>query len=479
MIRETYVQYVAAVYALAWVVTLAYVVILNSKLGRLERELGRDRRHPGGEGRWLTPAVALHLVLVGTSHRSAPLPVRERLAAHDHGHDLVDHVLAAEPVAEAVGLATCNRCELYLVGSRPEALREAAVERLVELSGRDRAQLEPMLYVRTGAEAAEHLFSVAAGLDSLVPGEAQILAQIRDAYAERVTSGGRPARCRTGSSTSRSRRASASATRPPSARAGHRWPPLPPRSPPSGWAASSGVSVLVVGAGRVAELVAANLTARGARPLSVANRDPDRAAALAARFGGTAIPWDGLAAAADAADVVVSSTAAPGHVIHAADLRPGRPRLLIDLAVPRDVDPAAAAVEGTSVVDLDGLEAAVERTLALRRGESGRAQAIVAEQAAEFRDWMAALRVVPAITSLRDHAERIRAAELRRMEPRWDSLTPADRERLDAVTRGMLNKLLHEPTVRLKQLAAADQSAPYADAVTELFGLQAHPATPE
>jgi glutamyl-tRNA reductase len=423
-------------------------------------------------------AVALHLVLVGTSHRSAPLPVRERLAAHDHGHDLVDHVLAAEPVAEAVGLATCNRCELYLVGSRPDALREAAVERLVELSGRDRAQLEPMLYVRTGAEAAEHLFSVAAGLDSLVPGEAQILAQIRDAYAGAYEWGatgpvsnrlfhvaleaGKRVRHETAIGSGGASVASVAAEV-----AGERLGGL------------EGVSVLVVGAGRVAELVAANLTARGARPLTVANRDPDRAAALAARFGGTAIPWEGLAAAADTADVVVSSTAAPGHVIHAADLRPGRPRLLIDLAVPRDVDPAAAAVEGTSVVDLDGLEAAVERTLALRRGESGRARAIVAEQAAEFRDWMAALRVVPAITSLRDHAERIRAAELRRMEPRWESLTPADRERLDAVTRGMLNKLLHEPTVRLKQLAAADQSAPYADAVTELFGLQAHPASPE
>ncbi len=423
-------------------------------------------------------AVALHLVLVGTSHRSAPLPVRERLAAHDHGHDLVDHVLAAEPVAEAVGLATCNRCELYLVGSRPEALREAAVERLVELSGRDRAQLEPMLYVRTGAEAAEHLFSVAAGLDSLVPGEAQILAQIRDAYAGAYEWGA------TGPVSNRLFHVALEAGK----RVRHETAIGSGGASVASVAAEvaaerlgglEGVSVLVVGAGRVAELVAANLTARGARPLSVANRDPDHAAALAARFGGTAIPWDGLAAAAATADVVVSSTAAPGHVIHAADLRPGRPRLLIDLAVPRDVDPAAAAVEGTSVVDLDGLEAAVQRTLALRRGETGRAQAIVAEQAAEFRDWMAALRVVPAITSLRDHAERIRAAELRRMEPRWDSLTPADRERLDAVTRGMLNKLLHEPTVRLKQLAAADQSAPYADAVTELFGLEAHPATPE
>jgi glutamyl-tRNA reductase len=424
------------------------------------------------------PDVTVNLVLVGTNHRSAPLPVRERLAAHDHGHDLVDHMLAAEPVAEAVGLATCNRCELYMVGGHPEAMREAAVERLVELSGRDRRGLEPMLYVRTGVEAAEHLFSVAAGLDSLVPGEAQILAQIRDAYANAFEWGatgpvsnrlfhvaleaGKRVRHETAIGSGGASVASVAADV-----AADRLGGLP------------GARVLVVGAGRVAELVASNLAARGAGPLRVANRDSGRAAALAARFGGTAIAWDELAAAADDADVVVSSTAAPGHVIHAGDLRPGRPRLLIDLAVPRDVDPAAAEVDGTSVVDLDALEVAVRRTIALRRGESGRARAIVAEQAGEFRDWMAALRVVPAITSLRDHAERIRIAELRRMEPRWDALTPADRERLDAVTRGMLNKLLHQPTVRLKQLAAADQSAPYADAVTELFGLAALPASPE
>ncbi|HEY8859450.1 MAG TPA: glutamyl-tRNA reductase [Gaiellales bacterium] len=422
--------------------------------------------------------VTVNLVLVGTNHRSAPLPVRERLAAHDHGHDLVDHILAAEPVAEAVGLATCNRCELYMVGGSPEAMREAAVQRLVELSGHDRTRLEPMLYVRTGAEAAEHLFSVAAGLDSLVPGEAQILAQIRDAYASAFEWGatgpvsnrlfhvaleaGKRVRHETAIGSGGASVASVAADV-----AAERLGGLP------------GARVLVIGAGRVAELVASNLAARGAGPLRVANRDSSRAAALAARFGGTAIAWDELGAAADDADVVVSSTAAPGHVIHAGDLRPGRPRLLIDLALPRDIDPAAAEVEGTSVVDLDMLEVAVRRTIALRRGESGRARAIVAEQAADFRDWMAALRVVPAITSLRDQAERIRVAELRRMEPRWDALSPADRERLDAVTRSMLNKLLHQPTVRLKQLAAADQSAPYAEAMTELFGLAAHPASPE
>ncbi len=424
------------------------------------------------------PDVTVNLVLVGTNHRSAPLPVRERLATHDHGHDLVDHVLAADQVAEAVGLATCNRCELYLVGGAPEAMREAAIERLAELSGHSRGRLEPMLYVRTGAEAAEHLFSVAAGLDSLVPGEAQILAQIRDAYANAFGWGA------TGPVSNRLFHVALEAGK----RVRHETAIGSGGASVASVAAEvaadrlgglAGARVLVVGAGRVAELVAANLTSRGAGPLRVANRDSGRAAALAARFGGTAVAWDALAGAADDADVVVSSTAAPGYVIHPGDLHPGRPRLLIDLALPRDVDPAAAEVEGTSIVDLDDLEVAVRRTIALRRGESGRARAIVAEQAAEFRDWMAALRVVPAITSLRDHAERIRTAELRRMEPRWDALSPADRERLDTVTRGMLNKLLHEPTVRLKQLAATDESAPYAEAVTELFGLAVHPASPE
>jgi glutamyl-tRNA reductase len=422
--------------------------------------------------------AGVSLVLVGTNHRSAPLPVRERLAAHDHGRDLVDHVLASEPVAEAVGLATCNRCELYVVGADPVAMRAAAVERLADLAGHEPGRLEPMLYAREGAAAAEHLFAVAAGLDSLVPGEAQILAQIRDAYASAFEWGA------TGPVTNRLFHEALEAGK----RVRHE------TAIGSGGASVASVAaevaaerldglaearVLVVGAGRIAELVVANLTSRGAGPLRVVNRDPDRAASLAARFGGVAVAWEGLGAAVGEADVVVSSTAAPGHVIRAEDLRPGRPRLLIDLAVPRDVDPAAAAVEGVSVVDLDGLESTVRRTIALRRGETGRARAIVAEQAAGFRDWMAALQVVPAITSLRDHAERIRTAELRRMEPRWDGMTAADRERLDALTKGMLNKLLHTPTVRLKQLAAADESAPYAEAVTELFGLAAHPASPE
>lgn len=419
----------------------------------------------------------VHLLLVGTSHRHAPIAVREQLAAQAHGQRLIEAVIAEDAVIEAVGLSTCNRCELYMVGSDPEAMRAAALRRLADYAHRSESAIEPLLYVREGGDAAEHLFEVAGGLDSLVPGEAQILAQIRDAYASAFEWGS------TGPVSNRLFHVALEAGK----RVRHETAIGAGGGSVASVAAEVaserlggivGASVLVVGAGRVAELVAANLTARGAGRLAVANRDPDRAAALAARFGGTAIAWDDLAPAADEADVVVSSTAAPGHVITAGGLTPGRTRLLIDLAMPRDIDPAAAGVEGTTIVDLDGLEAAVRRTLELRLGESGRARAIVAEQAAEFRAWMAALRVVPAITSLRDHAERIRAEELRRMEQRWDALSPADRQRLDAMTRTMLNKLLHEPTVRLKELAAADRSGPYADAVTELFGLAA-PTAPE
>jgi glutamyl-tRNA reductase len=149
---------------------------------------------------------------------------------------------------------------------------------------------------------------------------------------------------------------------------------------------------------------------------------------------------------------------------------PGR-RVLIDLAVPRDIDPAVADVEGVSLHTIDDLESVVSRTISLRHGEADRARAIVAAQSSAFRDWMAALEVVPAITSLRAHAERIRVAELERVRP--GDLSPGERDRLDALTQRIVNKLLHRPTVRLKELAAEDESGPYAEAVTELFGLAA------
>jgi glutamyl-tRNA reductase len=415
-------------------------------------------------------ASAAQLVLVGTNHTRAPLAVRERLAAHDHGRELLEHLTGSAAVAEAVGLSTCNRCELYMVGADVDAMRAAAVDGLGRLSGHAAGRLEPMLYVHHGEPAARHLFGVAGGLDSMVPGEAQILAQIREAYEAAYEWD------TTGPVTNRLFHQALEAGK----RVRHETAIGEGGASPASVAAElaaerlgpelASAKVLLVGAGRLAELVAANLSARGVGSIAVANRDPSRAAALASRFGGAAVAMARLREAIADASVVVASTASPEPLIRAADVPPGR-RVLIDLAVPRDIDPAVAGVEGASLHTIDDLESVVARTISLRHGEADRAREIVAVHAAGFRSWMAALEVVPAITSLRAHAERIRVAELERA--RLGDLSPAERERLDALTQRIVNKLLHRPTVRLKQLAAEDESGPYAEAVTELFGLAA------
>ncbi|HEY7259843.1 MAG TPA: glutamyl-tRNA reductase [Gaiellales bacterium] len=415
-------------------------------------------------------ASPAQLVLVGTNHTRAPLAVRERLAAHDHGRELLHHLTGSAAVAEAVGLSTCNRCELYMVGADADAMRDAAVQGLGALSGHEAERLEPMLYVHRGEPAARHLFSVAGGLDSMVPGEAQILAQIREAYesaSEWDT---------TGPVTNRLFHQALEAGK----RVRHETAIGQGGASPASVAAEliaerlgealAAARILVVGAGRVAELVAANLSARGVASIAVANRDPSRAAALASRFGGRAVDMAELRDAIASADVVVASTASREPLIGPDDVPPGR-RVLIDLAVPRDIDPAVAGVDGASLHTIDDLESVVARTISLRHGEADRARAIVATHSSAFRNWMAALEVVPAITSLRAHAERIRVSELERA--RLGDLSPAERERLDALTQRIVNKILHRPTVRLKQLAAEDESGRYAEAVTELFGLAA------
>jgi glutamyl-tRNA reductase len=417
----------------------------------------------------MVEGVPVRLLVVGTNHRHAPIAVRERLAAQDHGQVLLDDLMRQTAVAEAVGLSTCNRCELYMVGSDLDAMRSAAVARLAAYSHQGAGDLDPLLYVHRDEAAAEHLFAVAGGLDSLVPGEAQILAQIRDAHAAAAQSGaagpvshrlfdaaveaGKRIRHETAIG-----RGGASVASVAAELARERLGGL------------QDATVLVIGAGKIAELAAINLRARGAHSILVVNRSSDRAEQVAAQVGGRAMPLSELPAALALADVVVTSTGSPEHLIAAGDLPPGS-RVLIDLAVPRDIDPAAGELEDVALFHIDDLEDTVRRTILRREGEAGRAMTIVREQSQEFRGWLAALEVVPAITSLRTLAEQIRIAELERAEGRWEGLTDADRERLDAITRSMMAKLLHRPTVRLKELAAERESERYAQAVTELFGL--------
>jgi len=416
------------------------------------------------------------LALVGTSHKLAPVEVRERVALDGPAASALAHELGAEGF-EAVCLSTCNRTELYVVAPDGDDAREAASGALARLADGD---LGSHLYRLTDEAAALHLFRVAAGLDSMVPGEGEILGQVRAAYEggacgpvlDKLFRGalhaGRKARTETAIGESPASVSAAAA-----ALAQQVFGEL------------DGRRVLIVGAGEVGELAARNLVSRGAEIAFVANRTPDRAAALAARLGSEPLPLERLEDELADADVVVSSTSAPGFVITRKQVevgigrRRGAPLFLIDLAVPRDVEPSVADLEGCFLYDIDDLEAVVAESLAGRRREAERAETIVAAEAVGFRDWLASLDLVPAITSLREHAEAIRTAELAKAEGRLGGLSESERRTVESLTSQIVNKLLHAPIVRAKE-AAAREGVGYADALRHLFGLDedgrdAHP----
>jgi glutamyl-tRNA reductase len=405
----------------------------------------------------------MSVVLVGISHHRAPVELRERAALDPERAAELARRLAGEH-GEAVCLSTCNRTELYLADDSAEEAERKAEAALLALE----SELGPALYRLRDEAAALHLFRVAAGLDSMVPGEGEILGQVRGAHDHgaagaildrlfrQALHAGKKARTETAIGESPASVSSAAA-----ALAEQVFGDL------------RGRSILVVGAGKVGELAVRNLVTRGATIAFVANRTPGRGADLAHRFGAEAISLERIDAELHRADVVLSSTSAPGwtltreQVSGALPSRRGRPLFLIDLAVPRDLDPAIHELDGCYLYNIDDLEAVVAATLAGRRREAERAEAIVAEEADRFRDWQASLDVVPAITSLRARAEEIRAAELNRAK-----LSGSERRAAESVTAAVLNKLLHLPTIRMKEAAAAADGVIYADAVRHLFGLE-------
>jgi glutamyl-tRNA reductase len=408
----------------------------------------------------------VNLTLVGLSHQSTPIAVRERAFVPLTAAAALARELAED--GEAVCLSTCNRTELYLVGPDAEARSLAALTRV---SGLPEGELSSVVYRLRDEAAALHLFRVAAGLDSMVPGEGEILGQVREAYEagapgaildrlfRQALHAGKKVRAETAIGESPASVSSAAA-----ALAQQVFGDL------------DGCRVLLVGAGHVAELAARSLAARGASIAFVANRSADRARELARRFGGEAIP---LAEAADrlaGVDVLLSATGGPertltrGRVEAALRDRKRRPLFLIDLAVPRNLDPEIHEVDGCFLYDIDDLESVVAAGLAGRRREAARAEAIVAAQAERFREWHASREVVPEIASLRAWAEEVRAAELERARSRL-GLSEDQHAAVDSVTAQIVAKLLHLPTVRLKEAAAGADGGSYAEAVRHLFGL--------
>ena len=394
------------------------------------------------------------LALVGISHHVAPVALRERVTL-----DLEAAGSLARSLGDAVCLSTCNRTEIYL-----EGLDESvAVRALEEIAGE---RLDGVLYRMHEDAAALHLFRVAAGLDSLIPGEGEILGQVRAAY-EAADPGpllgrvfrqavvvGKRVRTQTSIGESPASVSSAAA-----ALAAQVFGDL------------RGRRVLLIGAGRIGELAAANLASRGAHIAFVANRTLDTARDLAQRFGGQEVELGDLAGPLADVDVVVTSTSAPEAILGPSDVPSKRraPLFFIDIAVPRDLDPAIGKLDGCFLYDIDDLEAVVAETLELRRAEGARAEQLVSEEAERFKSWRATLEVVPAIASLRARAEEIRSSELAKVDRR---MSEEALRTLESVTAQILNKLLHLPTIRMKEAAVTADGAEYADAVRYLFGLE-------
>ena len=394
----------------------------------------------------------MRLVLVGTSHHRAPVEVREQVALGRDEAQALARRLAGD-ACEAVCLSTCNRTELDVAAADAHAAERDAVAALASLE----PEVEPALYRLHDRAAAHHLFRVTAGLDSLVPGEGEILGQVRGAH-ELGTTGplldrvfrqalhaGRKVRAQTAIGQSPASVSAAAAALAEQV-----------------FGSLEGRSILLLGAGKVSEQASRNLRSRGAEIALVANSRTARERIREELAG---------------VDVVIASTNAPGLVLEAATMkqalrtRRGRRLLLVDLAVPRDLDPAIGELDGCYLYDIDDLEQIVVETLSLRRREAERAEAIVAAEAERFHEWHASLDVVPAIASLRARAEEIREAELQKAESLLGRLDESQRRAVEAVTAQIVNKLLHLPTVRMKQAAAAADGVLYAETVRHLFGL--------
>jgi glutamyl-tRNA reductase len=420
------------------------------------------------------------LLALGVSHKTAPLDLRERLALTEGKMvGVLGDLKASEPVVEAAAVSTCNRTELYLVVSEPVDAESLALGALAREAGIRPTELVGSLYAHRGLDAAEHLFSVAAGLDSMVLGEAEIQGQVKRAYELALVEGA------TGPILNRMFRGALAAGKRVRAetRIGEGGISVPSVAVELARRSLGGElrsrRVLLVGAGETAELTARSLAARGVEAVFVANRRYDRAIGLAERFGGQAVRFDELPSHLLEADIVVCSTNSPHHIVERDELelvmheRAGRPLLLIDLAVPRDVDPACLEVEGVRIHDVDDVQTVADRNAVGREAEARRAQLLVASELSRFGRWLDSLEVVPTIAALRARADQVVERVLSENESRWSDLGPEDRERVAVLARAIAGRLLHEPTLRLKRDADEESAYLHIAVLRDLFGLDA------
>jgi glutamyl-tRNA reductase len=417
------------------------------------------------------------LLVIGVSHKTAPVELRERVALPEgRAVSVLRELVSSEHIHEAVALSTCNRTELYMVVADDVEAETAALGILARQADIRPTELVSHLYSLRNDDATRHLFRVTAGLDAMIVGEAEIQGQVKRAYelalVENTTSAfmnrlfrealaaGKRVRTETtigGSTVS----VSSVAVQLAQETLGD----------------LSGKHVVVIGAGETGELTARALTERGVSSVFVANRHYDRAIGLAHRFGGQAVRFESLPAELERADIVVSSTGSPHHIVERDELeavmsaRKGRPLLLIDIAVPRDIDPVVREIEGVHLRDIDDLQRMLERKISGRDAEARRAEALLERELERFQRWLGTLDVVPTISAMYERGEEIARQVLEENSGRWESLSEADRERLELVASAIVKRLLHQPTLNLKTGGEDQRVYAYVQALRELFGL--------
>ena len=416
------------------------------------------------------------LLAIGVSHKTAPVEVRERLALPDtRAQQFVRELRGSADVREAVAISTCNRSELYLVvGDAVEAEGEV-LAMLATQAGIRPTELTSSIYAYRNCDAARHLFRVAAGLESMIIGEAEIQGQVKRAY-EAALAGGTvgPMNSHLFTAALKTGKRVRSETE-----IGARQLSLPAVAVTLArelLGSLSGRTVVVVGTGETSELAARALSENGVRPVFVASRRRDRAISLARRYEGQSVSFDELPGALARADIVVAATASPHLLLEARELaevmdeRRGRPLLLVDLAVPRDIDSECATIPGVSLYDIDDLEAVVARNRQVRQAEARKAEGIIEQEIQQFAAWLGSLEVLPTVAALRARADEIASGVLEENAGKWESASEADRARIAALARTIVNRILHEPTLRMKELRD-DRAHARMALVRELFGL--------
>ncbi|MXY23610.1 MAG: glutamyl-tRNA reductase [Acidobacteria bacterium] len=423
----------------------------------------------------------MHLFLLGASHHSAPVDLRERIDFERRGMtDALAGIAGLDGIGEVVVLATCNRSEIYTVCDDAEAARDRLTSFMSSFHDVPEPELAPHLYGRNQGDAARHLFRVVSGLDSLVVGEPQIAGQVKDAFGAASEWGF------TGALLNRLFHHAFAAGKRVRAETG-----LGEGAVSVSYAAISlarkifgtlaGRRTLVVGAGEMAELTATHLQSQDVGRIGVANRTAAHAQTLAAKVNGVAVPWESITDELAATDIVVTATGSSKWMLtreHVADAmwpRRDRPLFIIDIGLPRDVEPAASELEQVFLYNIDDLQAIVRENLARRQSQVDRGEQMVREEADAYMRWLRSRGAIPTVVALREHFERTRQDELERLAPKLAPLSPEARARVDEVTRLLVERLLSSPTERLKDAPDDEAAATDADTLNRLFRLRDQP----